>query len=499
MEKVAPTDAVDWYQRAVELSLDGRAFIDGQRSHAKTGRTADVINPGNGQVIAQLAVCDPDDVDRAVAAARRAFPQWAATSVEARKKALLHFAALVERNLNELALLESLDTGKPIRQTLEDEVPGAINTLRWYAEAADKAKGEIPLVTPGAVAMVTREPLGVVAAIVPWNFPLEIAMWKLAPALASGNTVVLKPSEESSLSVLRLADLATEAGLPDGVFTVVPGFGVEVGAALANHMDVDALAFTGSTNVSRTLLAASGRSNLKRLSLEAGGKSSNIVFADTADLKAAASMAAYGAFYNQGQVCSANSRILVERSILEEFEGLLKAAVADYAPADPLSGKSGNGSLISSKHADNVEKWIVRGRQDGEVAFGGRRLTISGSNAYLEPTLLKNLPQEHEAHHEEIFGPVATLQAFDSEAEAIALANDTVYGLAASVWTADLARAHRVSGELVAGTVSVNTVNAVHNSTPFGGFKQSGFGRDLSLQAFENYTASKTTWIQFGQ
>lgn len=287
--------------------------------------------------------------------------------------------------------------------------------------------------------------------------------------------------------------------MPDGVLNVVTGFGRDVGAALAEHMDVDVLAFTGSTGVSRTLLEASGRSNLKRLSLEAGGKSSNIIFADTTDLNAAAEMAAYGAYYNCGQVCSANSRILVQRSVVDEFEQLFQVAAASYMPADPFSGgASSNGSLISTEHTDSVEKWIIRAREEGVVAFGGSRLEISGSDAYLEPTLLKGLPSDHEAHREEIFGPVAILHAFDSEEDAIGLANETIYGLAASVWTADLARAHRVAQKLVAGTVSVNTTNSVHRATPFGGFKQSGFGRDLSLEAFDNYTASKTTWFQVG-
>ena len=378
------------------------------------------------------------------------------------------------------------------------DVPGAISTLRWYAEAADKQGGELPAVPSRAIALVTREPLGVVAAIVPWNFPLEIAVWKLAPALAAGNTMVLKPAEQTSLSVLRLAELAAEAGLPDGVLNIVTGSGREVGAALANHMDVDALAFTGSTAVSRTLLEASARSNLKRLSLEAGGKSSNVIFADTADLPLAAAKAAFGAFYNQGQVCSANSRILVQRQVHDEFAALLADAASAYAPADPLSGGEGNGALISSTHTHDVEAWVTRGRTDGEVLFGGERRIIRGSDAYLEPTLLGGLSADHAVHREEIFGPVAVLHAFDTEAEAVAMANATDYGLAASVWTSDLSRAHRVAGDLLAGTVSVNTVDALGNTTPFGGFKQSGFGRDLSLHAFDNYTAPKTTWIQFG-
>ncbi|OFI39291.1 aldehyde dehydrogenase PuuC [Arthrobacter sp. SW1] len=488
--------ALDWHARAEALAIDGRAFIDGRRT--ASARTRPTISPVDGRTLAELGACGADDVDRAVAAARRAFPAWSRMGAEARKGLLLALAALMERHAEELALLETLDSGKPILQTTTVDVPGAISTLRWYAEAADKQSGELPAVPPGATALVTREPLGVVAAIVPWNFPLEIAVWKLAPALAAGNTMVLKPAEQTSLNVLRLAELAAEAGLPDGVLNVVTGSGREVGVALAHHMDVDALAFTGSTAVSRTLLEASGRSNLKRLSLEAGGKSSNIIFADTADLSLAAAKAAFGAFYNQGQVCSANSRILVQREVHGEFAALLAGAAAGYAPADPLAGLEGNGALISSAHADDVERWIVRGRTEGEVLFGGGRREVRGSDAYLEPTLLGGLAADHEVHREEIFGPVAVLQAFDTEEEAVRLANATDYGLAASVWTSNLSRAHRVAGELLAGTVSVNTVDALGNTTPFGGFKQSGFGRDLSLHAFDNYTAPKTTWIQFG-
>jgi len=346
---------------------------------------------------------------------------------------------------------------------------------------------------------VTREPLGVVAAITPWNYPLEIACWKLAPALAAGNSVVLKPAGQSSLSALRLGELAVEAGIPAGVLNVVPGSGRIVGEGLARHMDVDAVAFTGSTAVAKGLLESSGQSNMKRLGLEAGGKSSNLIFDDVEDLDAAAAKAAFGAFYNQGEVCSANSRILVQRGIAEQFIEALAKHSADYAPGDPLDpGHAGAGALVNRAHADQVEQAIESGRNDGVIRAGGRRLTLNGSDAYIEPTIIAQLPATHPLHHTEIFGPVATISVFDTEEEAIELANGTEYGLAASLWTTNLSRAHRVAARLVAGTVSINTVDALGLTTPFGGFKQSGFGRDLSVHALDNYTGLKTTWIQHG-
>ncbi|GAA3754299.1 aldehyde dehydrogenase (NAD+)/gamma-glutamyl-gamma-aminobutyraldehyde dehydrogenase [Spinactinospora alkalitolerans] len=486
----------DWHRRAAALAMDGRAHIGGRRRDTESGRREPVVSPANGGRIAELSICAAVDVDRAVAAARRAQPAWAALPGQERKEVLLRLADSLEQHSEELALLETLDIGKPIGQTTTVDLPGTVATFRFYAEAADKRAGELPSTPPGATAMVTREPLGVVAAIVPWNYPLEIASWKVAPALAAGNTVVLKPAEQSSLTALRLADLAAEAGLPDGALNVVTG-GAETGAALSAHMDVDVLAFTGSTEVARELLVTAGRSNLKRLALEAGGKSANLVFAD-ADLAAAAEMAAAGAFYNQGQVCSANSRILVQRPVLEEFTAALVKAAAAYRPVDPLSGAAGNGALISTAHTDSVQEWIRRGEADGELLDGGRRVEITGSDAYLEPAVVTGLDAAHPLHTEEVFGPVAVVHPFDTEDEAVRLANATRYGLAASLWTDDFRRAQRTAARLVAGTVSVNTVDALSVTTPFGGFKQSGFGRDLSLHALDNYTALKTTWLQWG-
>lgn len=490
---------IDWTARSRALAIDGRAVIDGRRVDASDAATIAVQSPGSLAHLADLAAGTADDVDRAVAIARRAFEEgsWSRRSAADRGRALIRLADLIMANLEELALLETLDSGKPIAQTLTVDVPGTAETFRWYGELADKRFDEIPATPPGSTALVQRVPLGVVGAITPWNYPLEIAAWKLAPALASGNSVVHKPATETSLTALRLADLALEAGIPAGVLNVVPGRGSVVGERIALHPDIDVLAFTGSTAVAKRLMVSAGNSNMKRVALEAGGKSSNLVFAD-ADLEAAAAKAAFGAFYNQGQVCSANSRILVQRSVHDEFVALLAAAARGYAPSDPLAGSDGNGSLISRAHADEVSATIAQAAADGGLVAGGDRVTITGSDAYLNPAIVTGLGADHDLHHVEVFGPLVAVLGFDDEDEAVRLANDTEYGLAASLWTTDFGRAHRVSERLVAGTVSVNTVDALGLTTPFGGFRQSGFGRDLSRHALDNYTDWKTTWFQHG-
>lgn len=490
---------IDWQSRSRDLEIDGRAVIGGRRVDAADGGTIAAVSPGSLDHLADLAAGTERDVDTAVDHARRAFDDgaWSRLGAADRGRALIRLADLIMANLDELALLETLDSGKPIAQTLTVDVPGAAETFRWYGELADKRYDEIPATPPGSTALVRRVPLGVVGAIVPWNYPLEIAAWKLAPALAAGNSVVLKPATETSLTALRLADLALEAGLPAGVLNVVPGRGSTTGGRIARHPGIDVLAFTGSTAVAKQLMIDAGSSNMKRVALEAGGKSSNVVFAD-ADLQTAAAKAAFGAFYNQGQVCSANSRILVERAAHDEFVALLIEASRGYEPSDPLAGGPGNGSLISRAHADAVGSAIERGARDGSLVSGGERVTITGSDAYLRPAIVTGLGAAHELHRVEVFGPLVAVLPFDAEDEAIALANSTEYGLAASLWTNDLSRAHRVSERLVAGTVSVNTVDALGLTTPFGGFRQSGFGRDLSRHALDNYTDWKTTWFQHG-
>jgi gamma-glutamyl-gamma-aminobutyraldehyde dehydrogenase len=482
------------------LVPDGRAFINGERCNAADGITISSTSPATGDEIARLSQCGSEDVDRAVRGAADAYDtgRWRDSDTAERKRVLLAIADSLEAHTDTLATLETLDMGKPLSQSRTVDVPGAVATFRWYAELVDKLSDEVPSTPPGSTAVVSRRPLGVIAAIVPWNYPLEIAAWKVAPALAMGNSVVLKPAELSSLSALLLGELAVSAGLPAGVLNVVTGAGSITGDALARHRGVDAISFTGSTQTAKRLLVASGESTLKRLSLEAGGKSANIIFADTEDLALAATKSAFGAFYNQGEVCSANSTILVQRPVFDEFVAALIAAAGEYEPGDPFVAASGNGSMASAAHADSVMSWITKGADGGDVVYGGDRLSITGSSAYVRPTIIIGLSPDHPIHQHEVFGPVVTVTPFDTEDEAIFLANATSFGLAASIWTGSFARAHRVAHRLVAGTVSVNTVDALGLSTPFGGFKQSGFGRDLSVHAIDNYVGLKTTWFQHG-
>lgn len=490
----------EWKAAAAALKLDGRPVIDGARVDARSGETIEKRNPATGEVISHISACGEVDVDAAVAAARRSYESgvWSRAGAGFRRERLLELARLIEVRSEEFALLDTLDMGKPVRESSSIDAPGSAALYRFYGEAIEKLEDRIPVTPPGSTALVTREALGVVGVIVPWNYPLEIATWKIAPAIAAGNSLVVKPPVEASHSTLLLAELALEAGIPAGVLNVVTGRGSSVGKALALHEDVDMLGFTGSTEVAKQLMEYAGQSNMKRLALEAGGKSSNLIFADCDDLKLAAEKAAFGSFYNQGEVCSANARIFVERSVYPEFLELLAQASVAYRPGDPLDPESGVGSLVSEAHADTVWATIENARRDGRIVTGGERPEINGSRAFIEPTIVTDIAPDHEVHTREIFGPLAVVTPFDTEEEAIEKANETPYGLAASLWTGSLARAHRVSRRLVAGTVSVNTVDALGFTTPFGGFKQSGFGRDLSIHALDNYTDYKTTWMQWG-
>ena len=488
----------EWDTKAAALSIQTQAFIDGAYVDAASGKTFACVSPINGQCRAQIAECEAEDIDRAVAASRRAFEAgvWSETSPVHRKKILQKFALLLEKHAEELALLESIDMGKPVADALAIDVAASVRCLNWTAEAIDKVYGEIAPTPQHELGLITREPLGVVGAIVPWNFPLLMASWKFAPALAMGNSVILKPSEKSPLSAIRIAELAMEAGIPPGVFNVLPGFGKGAGEPLALHMDVDGLVFTGSTGVGKHLLQCAGQSNMKRAYMECGGKSPNVVFADAPDLQAAAEAAAIGIFFNQGEVCTAASRLLVERSIKDDFVKMVVEAGKQLYPKHPFEPGAPMGAIVDEGQMQRVLSYIEKGKAEGaRLALGGERVMTETGGYYVAPTVFDDVAHEMTISKEEIFGPVLSVIAFDDEKEAIRIANDTDFGLAAGVWTSNLSRGHRVAKKLRAGSVWINYWDGGDMTAPFGGFKQSGNGRDKSLHAFEKYTELKATWI----
>lgn len=493
------TASPDWHARADALRPDGRCVIDGQRRDAIDSVSYDKYSPVDGRRLGPVARGQAADVDAAVAAARAAFEdrRWAGQPPAVRKKVLLRFAEGVLAAREELALLETLDMGKPIGHALQVDVPATARCIAWYAESVDKVYGEVAPTGDTALALVTREPVGVVGAIVPWNYPLIMAAWKIAPALAAGNSVVLKPSEKSPFSALRLADIALQAGLPPGVLNVVPGYGTEAGEALALHMDVDALGFTGSTRTGRRMLEYAGRSNLKRVFNELGGKSAFIVFPDCPDLGRAAAAAAGSMFFNQGESCNAPSRVLVHEDVAERFTALLAAQAQRHAPRDPLEPGAPMGAIVDEAQLRTVLGYIDAGREAGaRLLVGGGRARLDSGGFYVEPTIFDGVDAGMKIAQEEIFGPVLSVLRFRDEAEAVGIANATPYGLQAAVWTESLSRAHRVARALRAGTVHVNQYDEDDITVPFGGFKQSGNGRDKSLHALDKYTELKTTWLR---
>ena len=480
------------------VSVRTGAFIDGAFVAAADERTFADTSPRDGRVIAEVARGSGEDIDRAVRAARRCFEQgaWALADPAQRRLVLLRLADLMTEHSEELARLESVDVGHPISDARTVDVVNAIRCFRFYAEAIDKRYGEIAPTGPDDLALVGREPLGVVGAVVPWNYPLIVTSWKVAPALAVGNSVVLKPAEQSPLSALRLAELASEAGLPDGVLNVVPGFGEEAGEPLGRHPDVDKIAFTGSVPVGRRFMRYAGESNGKAVSLELGGKSPQIVLADAADLEAAAQAIGWGIFYNAGQTCHAGSRLIVAREVREELVERITAFAGAMAPADPFDPATQLGSLVSAEHLRNVMDHIDRARRDGaRVLYGGQPAEPVAGGAYLGPTLVEADDPALAIVQDEVFGPVLAIQTADDADHALALANSTRYGLAAGLWTSDLTTAGRMARRLRAGTVWVNSFDRSSMATPFGGMKESGHGRDRSLHALDAYTQLKTTWI----
>jgi gamma-glutamyl-gamma-aminobutyraldehyde dehydrogenase len=482
------------------LKFRTQAFIDGTFTPAQSGKTFTTENPATGKPLAQIAACDAPDVDRAVKAARKSFESgvWSRQKPADRKKVLLKFADVLEANAGELALLDTLEAGKPIADCATMDIPDTIACIRWHAEATDKIYDRVSPTGPENLALVLREPLGVVGCVVPWNFPAQMVAWKIGPALAAGNSVVLKPAELTSLSALRMAELAAGAGVPAGVFNVVPGFGETAGQAIGRHPDVNLVAFTGSTEVGRYFLKYSAESNLKRILLECGGKSPQVVFADAPELEVVANHAVSAAFWNMGENCSCGSRLIVHQSIKDELVARVARLAKTWKVGDPLDPQNRLGAMIEKPHLEKVLGYIAAGQAEGaKLVMGGNRILQETGGYFVEVTMFDVATHAMKIAREEIFGPVLSVISFSTEEEAVALANDTNYGLAASLYTQDLNRAHRVARALRAGTVSVNCFSEGDLTTPFGGFKESGFGgRDKSLWAHEQYTELKTIWMQ---
>lgn len=487
-------------QAAQEVTFRTRAFIAGRFCDAASGKTYASINPATGGLLAEIASCDAHDVDLAVGAARKVFQKgaWAQCPAAQRKRIMLKLADLIEKNLAELALLDCLDAGKPISDCMNMDLPDTVHCFRWHAEAIDKEYERVSPVGPDNVAMIVREPLGVVGAILPWNFPIQMAAWKLGPILATGNSVVVKPARQTSLSMLRLAELAAEAGIPEGVINVVPGDGSVVGSALCKHMDVDAVAFTGSTEVGRRLLEYSAQSNLKRVVLELGGKNPQVVLESVGDLDYIAAQVVNCVFWNMGENCSSGSRLIVHRKLKDALLARILRVAREWTVGNPLNPATRIGPMIEENHMNKVLECIESGKREGAtLAMGGHRVLQETGGYFIAPTVFDQVRPDMRIAREEIFGPVLSVFTCDTEEQAIALANDTSYGLTASVYTQNVGTAHRAARALRAGTVSVNCFSEGDVTTPFGGFKQSGFfGRDKSIFAHHQYTELKTVWMQ---
>ncbi|WP_295637438.1 aldehyde dehydrogenase family protein [Novosphingobium sp.] len=495
----APIDLAGWQALAATLRFETGLLIDGHATLAQSGESFAVINPANGKLLAEPARGGAADIDRAVASARAAWDdgRWRHMAPRLRMDIFRRWADLVEGHRAELALLETLSMGKPITDALTIDLPEVVVTIRYFGECIDKVAGAATSSPHNAVHMVSREPLGVVGAISAWNYPLLMATWKIAPALAAGNCVVLKPAEQAPLSCLRLAQLFLEAGGPPGVFNVVNGPGADAGRARALHPDVAKISFTGSTATGKQLMIYAGESNLKRVALETGGKSPQIFMPDLADLDSAVDRAIMGIFDNAGQVCNAGSRLLVHRDLRDAFIERFVARTAElYRPGDPLDPATSLGPMVTRAHQRQVLDRVAQGRADGAtVALGGSDDAARPDGAYVVPTLLTDLTPTMAVGREEIFGPVASLFTFTDEVEAITLANDSIYGLAASVWTSDLNRAHRMVKALEAGVVWVNCFGDGDMTQPFGGYKQSGNTRDKSMECLAGYMQSKSAWF----
>ncbi len=475
---------------AQSLTLPSTAFIDGKFQVSKSGNSFATINPATGEVLADISACNADDVDFAVLKAREAFDQgrWRTLHPVERKESLIRLAKLIKRNQHELAVMESIDSGKPVADCESVDIPETIQCLIWHAEAIDKIYDQSAPVGDDAMAMVVREPVGVVGCVLPWNFPLLMLAWKIAPALAAGNSVIVKPAEQTSLTALRVAELAMEAGIPRGVLNVVPGMGPDVGEPLGKHMDVDMVSFTGSTETGRRFLRYSADSNLKKIVLECGGKNPAVVLADAEELDLVAEHIVNGAFWNMGENCSASSRLIVQEDIKDELMKKVLARAQEWKTGDPLDPQNHLGALIDKEHFKKVSAYLT----EGDIIFGGG----TDQGCYVFPTIIDGVKPDDRLAREEIFGPVLSVITARSTEEAITLANDTDYGLAASIFSSNARQALRAAREIRAGTVTINCYGEGDITTPFGGYRQSGFGgRDNSIHAHDQYTELKTIWI----
>ena len=494
-----PNSTIDWHVRARGLNLQTRPFIGGRFDDGPADHAFDCVSPIDGKRIASLADVGVRGVDAAVTAARKAFESgvWANMAPRARKKVMLKLAALVDQHREELALLDTLCMGMPISISKDYCVQWAINALEWYGEAIDKLYDEVAPTDRSVLALITREPVGVVGAVLPWNWPMGLLGWKVPPALAAGNSVVLKPDEQTSLSALRFAGLAQEAGLPEGVLNVVTG-GPAVGEAIGRHPDIDVVGFTGSTEVGKLFMKYSAESNMKPVWTECGGKGPNIVFADAPDLAVAAQTAAFMIFLNTGQVCAAASRLIIEESARDQVLEIIKGVGQALAPADPLEAQTMLGPIAKASQLERVLGYIDTGRKEGaRLVTGGGRARIESGGFFIEPTVFDGVRNDMRIAQEEIFGPVLSTITFRTPEEAVAIANASTYGLSGAIWTQNLSKAHTLARALRCGSVAVNAYSDdAHDMTvPFGGYKQSGFGRDKSLHALDKYTQLKTTWV----
>ena len=483
---------------AEQLIFPNTAFINGKFSAAKSGGTFPTINPATGETICQIAACDAADVDLAVEKGRKAFASgcWSKMHPTDRKNIMIKLAKLMTRHRNELAVLESLESGKPVKDCIEIDLPETINCLVWHAEAADKIYDQISPSGDGAVGMIVREPAGVVACVLPWNFPLMMLAWKMGPALASGNSVIVKPAELTSMSALKVAELANEAGIPDGVFQVVPGLGESAGQAIGRHQDIDVVSFTGSTEIGKRFLEYSAQSNLKRVTLECGGKNPSIVLKDAKNLDDIARHVVQAAFWNMGQNCTANSRLIVHKKIHDDLVDRIIDRTADWRVGDPLDPANALGAIVSQEQFDKINGFIDGAKKKGAPLLNSTQVKHDPKGLFISPKIFGDVNPDMDIAIQEIFGPVMAIMPVGSDQEAINLANQTQYGLQASLFTSDVARAHIFARQLEAGTISVNCYSEGDITTPFGGYKQSGFGgKDNSLMAHDQYVQTKTIWV----